>query len=218
MRELAPWDLVFLTFAARWTLLLSIAAFGGGALLGLGTALARVSAHAVPRYLAMTYIRVFQGTPLLVQLFVVFFGAEMAGLSLGAWPSAVFALSLHAGAFLGEIWRSAIESVPKGQTEAAQALGVGYFPCMAKVVLPQAVRIAIPPTVGFVVHLVKSTSLAALIGVVELSRAGQLLNSTTFRPFLIFGTVAAVYFVICLPTTIASRRLEIRLSRAYQRS
>jgi polar amino acid transport system permease protein len=217
MRELVAWDLVFLTFAARWTVLLSIAAFAGGALIGLGTALARVSPAMVPRYLAMGYIRLFQGTPLLVQLFVVFFGAEMAGLSLAAWPSAVLALSLHAGAFLGEIWRSAIESVPKGQTEAARSLGLAYVPCMAKVILPQAVRIAVPPTVGFVVHLVKSTSLAALIGVVELSRAGQLLNSTTFRPFLIFGTVAAVYFLICLPTTIVSRQLEIRLARPYRR-
>jgi polar amino acid transport system permease protein len=126
-------------------------------------------------------------------------------------------LSLNAGAFLGEIWRGAIQSVPSGQIEAARALGLRYRPLMLRVVLPQALRVAIPPTVGFLVNLIKSTSLAAIIGFVELTRAGQLLNNATFRPFLIFGTVAAIYFVLCWPLTLAAARLERRLAAAYRR-
>jgi polar amino acid transport system permease protein len=126
-------------------------------------------------------------------------------------------LSLNAGAFLGEIWRGAIQGVSRGQIEAARSLGLGYRPTMSKVVLPQALRLAVAPTVGFLVNLVKSTALASILGFVELVRAGQLLNNATFRPFLIFSTVAAIYFVICWPLTMASRRLEARLAQAYRR-
>jgi polar amino acid transport system permease protein len=126
-------------------------------------------------------------------------------------------LSLNAGAFLGEIWRGAIQGVPRGQIEAARSLGLHYGPLMGKIVLPQAMRLAVAPTVGFLVNLVKSTSLASILGFVELIRAGQLLNNATFNPFLIFGTVAIMYFVICWPLTLASRRLERRLALAYRR-
>jgi polar amino acid transport system permease protein len=124
---------------------------------------------------------------------------------------------LNAGAFLGEIWRGAIQAVPPGQSEAARALGLGYIPRMWRVVAPQALRIATAPTVGFLVNLVKSTSLAAIIGFVELTRAGQMLNNATFRPFTIFGIVAVLYFLLCWPLTVLSRRLEARLATAYRR-
>jgi len=176
-----------------------------------------LSPRRAPSWFAIGYIRLFQGTPLLLQLFLVFFGADMLGFPLGAWVSAVLGLSLNAGAFLGEIWRGAIQSVSPGQYEAARALGLHYVPRMLRVVLPQALRVATAPTVGFMVNLVKSTSLAAIIGFVELTRAGQQLNNATFRPFLIFGTVAAIYFVLCWPLTVASRRLEARLGAAYRR-
>jgi len=126
-------------------------------------------------------------------------------------------LSLNAGAFLGEIWRGSIQAVPHGQIEAARALGLHYGQRMLRVVAPQALRTAIPPTVGFLVNLIKSTSLAAIIGFVELTRAGQQLNNATFRPFLIFGLVALVYFVMCWPLTIVAGRLERRLALAYKR-
>jgi polar amino acid transport system permease protein len=141
----------------------------------------------------------------------------MIGIPLGAWVSAILGFSLNAGAFLGEIWRGAIQAVPAGQIEAARALGLHFLPRMLRVVLPQALRMAIPPTVGFLVNLVKSTSLAAIIGFVELTRAGQQLNNATFRPFVIFGIVSVMYFVLCWPLTLASGRLETRLAAAYKR-
>jgi polar amino acid transport system permease protein len=217
MRTLTFGDIEFLIFAVRWTLLLSALAFIGGGIIGLVIALMRTSQQRVLRALAITYIRLFQGTPLLLQLFLVFFGGDMIGFGLGPWLSAMLGLSLNAGAFLGEIWRGAIQGVSRGQIEAARSLGLHYVPTMRKVVLPQAMRLAVAPTVGFLVNLVKSTSLASILGFVELIRAGQLLNNATFRPFLIFSTVALIYFVICWPLTVASRRLEARLAKAYRR-
>jgi polar amino acid transport system permease protein len=217
MRTLNLGDFEYLLLATRWTILLSLYGFAGGGAVGLLVALARTSANRVLRTIAAGYIRVFQGTPLLLQLFLVFFGADMLGTPLGAWLSAALGFSLNAGAFLGEIWRGAIESVPAGQREAARALGLHPFPLMLRVVLPQALRVAIPPTVGFLVNLIKSTSLAAIIGFVELTRAGQQINNATIRPFLIFGTVAAIYFALCWPLTLASGRLERRLAVAYRR-
>lgn len=217
MRALSVSDFTFLLLAARWTVLLSLIAFAGGAVIGLAVALMRVSETRWLRWLAVGFIRVFQGTPLLIQLFLVFFGADLLGLNLGAWLSAALGLSLNAGAFLGEIWRGSLQAVPSGQVEAARSLGLHYAPLMWRVVIPQATRIAVPPTVGFGVNLVKSTSLAAIIGFVELTRAGQQLNNATFRPFLIFGTVGLIYFVLCWPLTLAATRLEKRLALAYRR-
>lgn len=217
MRAFNLGDLLYMILAVRWTLLLSLLAFLGGGAVGAAVALARVSARAPLRYLAIAYIRLFQGTPLLLQLFLVFFGGDMLGLPLGPWLSAALGLSLNAGAFLGEIWRGALQAVPRAQSEAAEALGLHYWPRMLRVVMPQALRIAIPPTVGFLVNLIKSTSLAAIIGFVELTRAGQQLNNATFRPFLIFGTVALIYFLLCWPLTLSAARLEKRLAAAYRR-
>ena len=217
MRQLNGGDLAYLLLAARWTLVLSLTAFVGGGAVGLAVALLRVSANRAARWAAIGYIRLFQGTPLLLQLFLVFFGGDLVGVPLGAYTSAALGLSLNAGAFLGEIWRGAIQAVPAGQDEAARALGLGYRARMLRVVLPQALRLAVAPTVGFLVNLVKSTSLAAVIGFVELTQAGKLLNNSTFRPFTVFGIVAAIYFLLCWPLTLASRALEFRLARAYKR-
>jgi len=217
MRTFGVGDVVFLLLALRWTIVLAAGAFVFGGAIGLAIALARVSDRRALRWLSIGYIRVFQGTPLLLQLFLVFFGADMLGFSLGPYVSAILGLSLNAGAFLGEIWRGALQAVPRGQQEAARALGLHYAPRMLRVVMPQALRVATAPTVGFLVNLIKSTSLAAIIGFVELTRAGQMVNNATFRPFTIFGIVAAIYFLLCWPLTLASRRLERRLASAYQR-
>ena len=217
MRDLNGGDLVFLLTGLKWTIVLSAGAFLFGGIVGLLVALARVSPRRGLRWAAIGYIRVIQGTPLLLQLFLVFFGADLLGFGLGAYLSAVLGLSLNAGAFLGEIWRGAIQAVPAGQTEAARALGLHYLPTMLRVVAPQALRVATAPTVGFLVNLVKSTSLASIIGFVELTRAGQMLNNATFRPFTIFGVVAVIYLLLCWPLTFASRRLERRLASVYSR-
>ena len=217
MRGLNLGDLTFLLLAMRWTVVLSLGAFVFGGIIGAAVALARVSPSKPLRWAAIGYIRLLQGTPLLLQLFLVFFGGDLLGFGLGPYLSAILGLSLNAGAFLGEIWRGALQAVPAGQSEAARALGLGYRARMLRVVGPQALRIAIPPTIGFLVNLVKSTSLAAIIGFVELTRAGQMLNNATFRPFTIFSIVAALYFLLCWPLTIASRRLERRLAVAHRR-
>jgi polar amino acid transport system permease protein len=217
MRSLNLGDFEYIVFAARWTILLSLYAMVTGGIIGMGIALMRTSGSRTARWFAIGYIRLFQGTPLLLQLFLVFFGADMLGVPLGPEFSAILGFGLNAGAFLGEIWRGSIQSVPVGQVEAARALGLHYVPRMFRVVLPQALRVAIPPTVGFLVNLIKSTSLAAIIGFVELTRAGQQINNATFRPFAIFGLVAAIYFILCWPLTLASRRLEARLAFAYKR-
>ncbi len=217
MRSLGWGDFTFLLLAIRWTLVLTAGAFLFGGVIGLAVALLRVSRSRPLRWAAIGYIRLLQGTPLLLQLFLVFFGSDLLGFGLGAYLSAILGLSLNAGAFLGEIWRGAIEAVPAGQSEAARALGLGFGARMLRVVAPQALRIATAPTVGFLVNLVKSTSLASIIGFVELTRAGQMLNNATFRPFTIFGIVAALYFLLCWPLTLASRQLEARLASAYRR-
>jgi polar amino acid transport system permease protein len=214
MRELGSGDLFYIIGAIRWTLLLSLAAFAGGTIGGVLVALARTGRFRWLRLVAAGFIKIFQGTPLLMQLFLAFFAPGIFGISVDPWTAAALGLSLHASAFLGEIWRGSIQVVPAGQTEAATALGLRYWPMMALVIAPQAVRIAIPPTVGFLVQLIKGTSLASIIGFVELTRAAQIVNNATFHPFTIFGIVALAYFVICWPLSVLSRRMERRLAVA----
>jgi len=214
MRSFGTNELLFIIAAARWTVLLSAVAFIGGAAGGLLVAFARTGQISVLRYVTMGYIKLFQGTPLLMQLFLAFFGPNILGFSVGPWAAAALGLTLNASAFLGEIWRGCIEAIPKGQWEAATALGLRYLPLMQFVVAPQAFRIAIPPTVGFLVQLIKATSLASIIGFVELTRAAQVINNATFRPFLIFGIVAFIYFAMCWPLSIFSKRMEQKLAVA----
>jgi polar amino acid transport system permease protein len=211
MRALETADIIYIVMAARWTLLLSLAAFLGGGVGGLLVALARTGKYKWLRILSTGYIKVFQGTPLLMQLFLAFFVPGLFAWSVDPWTAATLGLSLHASAFLGEIWRGAIEAVPRGQWEAATSLGLRYAPTMALVVAPQAVKIAIPPTVGFLVELIKGTSLTSIIGFVELTRAAQVVNNATFRAFTIFAVTALVYYIICRPLSAYGRRLEERL-------
>jgi len=211
MRALGSGDLLYIIAAVRWTLLLSLVAFLGGALGGALIALARSGSYRWLRLAAAGYIKIFQGTPLLMQLFLAFFVPGLFGWSVDPWTAAALGLSLHASAFLGEIWRGAIEVVPRGQWEAATSLGLRYWAKMVLVIAPQAVRIAIPPTIGFLVQLIKGTSLASIIGFVELTRAAQIINNATFRPFTIFALVALVYYVICRPLSAYSKRMERRL-------
>jgi len=211
MRALGSADIIYIIMAVRWTLLLSLVAFLGGALGGALIALARTGEFKWLRIVSAGYIKVFQGTPLLMQLFLAFFVPGLFGWSVDPWTAAALGLSLHASAFLGEIWRGAIEVVPRGQWEAATSLGLRYAPKMALIIAPQAIRIAIPPTIGFLVQLIKGTSLASIIGFVELTRAAQIINNATFRPFTIFALVALIYYVICRPLSAYSKRMEQKL-------
>jgi polar amino acid transport system permease protein len=202
---------IYLLEAARWTLLLSLIALMGGGVLGLALAVGRVSRIATLRFIATAYIQLIQGTPLLVLLFLSYFGLSMAGYRLDPVVAAGLSLTIYVGAFLGEIWRGCIEAVPRTQWEASDCLGLNRFQQYTHVILPQALRIATAPTVGFMVQVVKNTSLASIIGFVELTRAGQIVNNSTFQPFLVFLFVGAIYFAICYPLSVASRVLERRL-------
>ncbi|MBK1839784.1 amino acid ABC transporter permease [Azospirillum sp. YIM B02556] len=203
-------EFLFLLSAVQWTLMLSVIAFIGGGIVGLVVALGRTSDVKPLRWLSTGYIQIFQGTPLLMQLFLVFFGATVIGIDMSPWVAAAVGLTLNTSAFLGEIWRGCIQSVPRGQWEAASSLGLRYPGLMRYVILPQAVKVAVPPTVGYLVQVIKGTSLAAIIGFVELTRAGQIVNNATFQPFLVFGIVAAIYFALCWPLSLLSQRLEAR--------
>jgi polar amino acid transport system permease protein len=200
----------YLVMAAQWTALLSLIAFAGGAFVGLPIALMRVSTRRALRIAAGGYIQLIQGTPLLILLFLTYFGLGILGYKLVPLVAAGLALTLYAAAFLGEIWRGCIEAVPRTQWEASDCLGLDRFQQYAYVILPQAFRMAIPPTVGFMVQIVKNTSLASVVGFVELARAGQIVNNSTFEPFIIFCIVAAIYFAMCYPLSLASRFLERR--------
>jgi polar amino acid transport system permease protein len=201
---------LYLLEAAKWTLLLSLIAFVGGAFVGLPLALLRVSKLRLLRVLASGYIQLIQGTPLLIVLFLSYFGLGIMGYKLIPLVAAGLSLTLYASAFLGEIWRGCIEAVPRTQWEASDCLGLNRFQQYVYVVLPQSVRLAIPPTVGFMVQIVKNTSLASVIGFVELARAGQIVNNSTFEPFAIFCAVGAIYFAMCYPLSLAARTLERR--------
>ncbi|PLC51262.1 amino acid ABC transporter permease [Pollutimonas subterranea] len=217
MRTFGYSDFWFIIEAAQWTIALSIMAFIGGGIVGLIVALSRSSDNTIARGASMGFIKLFQGTPLLLQLFLVFFGAPVLGLDVNPWIAAAVALTLNSGAFLGEIWRGCIQAIPRGQWEAAEALGLSYRYKMRDVVLPQALKVAVPPTVGYMVQIVKGTSLAAIIGFTELTRAGQIINNATFQPMVVFSVVAAIYFLLCWPLSLLASYMERRLAVSLSR-
>lgn len=204
----------FLLQGAVWTVVLSGLAFVGGGLLGFLVALGRVSASRALRRTTSLYVQLVQGTPLLVLMFLAYFGLSAIGLKLSPLAAAGASLTVYVGAYLGEIWRGCIESVPRPQWEAAECLALSRTQRMFKVILPQAVRIATPPTVGFMVQIIKSTSLASVVGFVELARSGQIINNSIFEPFLIYSIIAVIYFALCFPISLWSRSLERRVGFA----
>ncbi|HQT40001.1 MAG TPA: amino acid ABC transporter permease [Acidocella sp.] len=217
MMSFSTWDIIYnLLLAARWTVALSLAAFFGGGLMGALILFLRVVPNRIAGLVARFYIEVFQGTPLLMQLFLAFFAPALFGVNVPAWVAAFAALTLWTAAFLAEIWRGCVEAIPKGQWEAASTLALPYVAQLRYVVLPQALRIAVAPTVGFLVQVVKGTALTSIIGFVELSKAGTIITNATFEPFTVYGCVALLYFALCWPISQSSRWLERRLNAAHQ--
>ena len=202
--------LAFLAQGALWTVVLSLMAFAGGGLAAFAVALCRISPIRALRLASAALVQLIQGTPLLVILFLAYFGLPAIGLNVPPLLAAGASLTLYVGAFLGEVWRGAILAVPAPQWEAAECLALSRTQRLFKVILPQAVRIATPPTVGFMVQIIKSTSLASAIGFVELARAGQIINNSLLEPFLIYAIIAGVYFLLCYPISRLSHRLERR--------
>jgi polar amino acid transport system permease protein len=156
-------------------------------------------------------VQIFQGTPLLMQLFLSYFGLSLIGLNVSAWTSAAIALTLYSSAFLAEIWRGCVNAVPAGQWLAAKAVALGFTQQLRFVIFPQALRIAVAPTVGFLVQVIKGTALASVIGFAELTKTGSTISNSTFKPFLVYSCVALMYFALCYPVSFYSKRLEARL-------
>jgi polar amino acid transport system permease protein len=205
--------LMFLGQGALWTIGLSVIALIGGGIVGFVIALARISPLKSVRIASGVYVQLIQGTPLLVILFLGYFGLAAIGLKVSSLTAAGASLTLYVAAYLGEIWRGCIQSVPKPQWEAAEGLALSRTQRMIKVILPQAIRIATPPTVGFMVQIIKNTSLASVVGFVELMRSGQIVNNSLFEPFVIYAIIAVAYFAMCYPLSLFSQKLERRMGR-----
>ena len=212
MIDFSLWDIFRnLLLAARWTVLLSLIAFVGGGLVGLALLVARIAKLRGAEALVGGYVQLFQGTPLLMQLFLAYFGLALFGINVSPWVAAALALTLYTSAFLTEIWRGCVAAVDKGQWEASTALALSLREQLRHVIGPQALRVAVPPTVGFLVQVIKGTALASVIGFVELTKAGTMITNATFRPFTVYACLALMYFALCFPISAWSKTLENKL-------
>ncbi|MDO9360241.1 MAG: amino acid ABC transporter permease [Polaromonas sp.] len=213
MVEFSVWDIFRnLLLAARWTVGLSLIAFIGGGLVATLLLVARLSKAKGMQTLVGAYVQVFQGTPLLMQLFLAYFGIALFGINTSALVAASVALTLYTSAYLTEIWRGCVASIPKGQWEASQSLAMSFGEQLRHIVLPQAVKIALPPTVGFLVQVVKGTALASVIGFIELTKAGTMITNATFKPFVVYSCVALLYFALCFPISLYAKILERKIN------
>ncbi|MCO7194762.1 MULTISPECIES: amino acid ABC transporter permease [Pseudonocardia] len=219
----ATWELIarnlwpMLRATVTMTIPLTAISFVIGLVLALLLALARISSIRPLSWLARAYISVVRGTPLLVQLFIVFYALPQLGLVIDPFPSAVIAFSLNVGGYAAEVIRAAILSIPKGQWEAAQTIGMGYPTTLRRVILPQAARTAVPPLSNTLISLVKDTSLASTILVTELLRVAQLAAAPTFDFFALYGVAAVYYWIVCLILSSVQVRVETRLERYVAR-
>jgi polar amino acid transport system permease protein len=204
--------LIYLLDGLLWTIVLSALAFTFGGIAGFFVMLARISRFRWLRRTALVYIQIVQGTPLLIQMFLLYFGLGVFGISVPPLVAAGLGMMVYSSSYLGEIWRGSVESIAKTQFEAAECLGLTRWQALRDVILPQALKIATPPTVGFLVQLVKNTSLASVVGFLELTRAAQVINNSLFQPFLVFGVAALFYFCVCYPLSVWSRSLERKLN------
>ncbi|MDT7611048.1 MAG: L-cystine transport system substrate-binding protein tcyB, yecS [Pseudonocardiales bacterium] len=209
------WPMAKATITA--TIPLTAISFVIGLVIALGVALARMSSNRLPSAVARVYISIIRGTPLLVQLFLIFYALPELGLKIDPFPAAIIAFSLNVGGYAAEIIRSAISSIPKGQWEAAQTIGMKYPTTLRRIILPQASRVAVPPLSNTLISLVKDTSLASTILVTELLRTAQVAAAPTFEFFAMYGTAAAYYWVVCLALSFGQGRVEHRLERYVAR-
>ena len=212
MVDFSLWDIVRnLLLALRWTVGLSLIAFIGGGLVGLLLLMLRLSKLPGAGVFVSAYVQLFQGAPLLVQLFLAYYGLGLFGINTSPWVAAGMGLTLYASAFLTEIWRGCVASIPRGQWEASQSLALNFAEQLRYVILPQAFKIAVAPTVGFLVQVIKGTALASVIGFMELTKVGKTIANATYSPFLVFSCVAVLYFVLCYPVSLYAKSLERKL-------
>lgn len=205
-------ELMFLVRSLGWTLLLTLTSLAMGAVVGSALAIARVSHNNLLRNIAVLYIQLLQGLPVLLVLFLAYFGLAYLGFDPPALVIASIALGLYASAYLAEIWRGAIAAVPLQQWEASLSLSMTRMQQLRYIILPQSIRISLPPTVGFLVQLVKNTSIVSVVGYIDLMRAGEHIESSLHSPFKIYGIVAVLYFSLCFPLSQFSKALERKIS------
>lgn len=207
-----------LIFATQFTIYLSLIAFLGGGLVGAMITVARISPSKPARFMAQAYIWFFQSAPLLMLLFLFGLGVpRLLGVNVNIWFAASLALTLYASAYLAEVWRGAIQSLPEGQWEGASALGLKFIPTLRLVILPQAIRVSLAPTVGFLVQIIKGTSLAYIIGFSDLMSIGKRWANAPVdgtEPFIIYPLMALIYFALCFPLSRLAIALEKRLGTA----
>jgi polar amino acid transport system permease protein len=216
MVDFSLWDIFRnLLLAVRWTVVLSLIAFVGGGLVGMALLVARIAKWRGAERGVSLYVQLFQGTPLLMQLFLTYFGLALFGINVSAWVAASLALTLYSSAYLTEIWRGCVNAIPRGQWEASGSLALSLSEQLRHVIGPQALKIAIPPTVGFSVQVIKGTALASVIGFIELTKAGTMITNATFRPFTVYACVALMYFALCWPISAWSRQLERKMRRGH---
>ena len=213
MSEFSSWDVLRnLLFSVPWTLALSVIAFTGGTILGIIFLILRIwKPHSVGRFVFL-YVQLFQGTPLLLQLFLTYFGLAILGLETTPLLAATICLSLYSGAYLTETWHGCVLSIPRGQWDASASLALNLNEQLRYVIFPQTIRLSIPPTVGLMVQIIKNTSLASIIGFIELTRTGQIITNITYDPFFVYGLVALIYFFICSSCSLWGRALERKYS------
>lgn len=202
----------YLVQSIWWTLVLSGLAFVLGSIGGFAVMLARISPRRWLWMPTLVYIECIQGIPLLILLFIVYFGLSVYGFALPALVAAGLAMMVYTSAYLGDIWRGCVEAMPRPQWEAAECLSLTRWQTLRLVIIPQAFRLSLPPTVGFLVQVIKMTSLASVIGFIELTRAGQIINNSIFQPFLIFSLVGVFYFILCYPLSRWSESMENKLN------
>jgi cystine transport system permease protein len=212
LREAAP---VMLAGAA-YTLLFAVAAMVGGLLLGFPAAILRMSPYRLLRWPASLYVSLMRGTPLLVQIFVIYYGLPTVGIEFTPVTAGVLALSLNSGAYLSESLRGAIQSIGQGQWRASFSLGLSYGQTLRHIVLPQAMRVAVPSMGNTLISLIKDTSLVSVITMTELMLATKEVIATTFRPLPLYIAAALIYWCMSLAFEALQRRAEQRLNRAHQ--
>ncbi len=218
MIQFTLWNIVgHLVTGMGWTILLSLGAFLLGGTAALIILFLGLSSSSTPCRAARIYIEFFQGTPLLMQLFLLFFGLGLLGIEISPVLTALLGLTFFSSAYLAEIWRGCVESLPKGQWEASDSLAMNRYQQMRYVILPQTIRIALPPTVGFSVQIVKGTAVTSIIGFMEITKTGSMLANATFKPLLIYGLVALGYFLICFPLSALARHVEKGLYATHSR-
>lgn len=201
----------------EYTIPLSFITFILGLVLAVITALARISTVKIFQAIARVYVSIIRGTPLLVQLFILFYGLPSVGIVIDPFPAAVLGFSLNVGAYASEVIRASILSIPKGQWEAANTIGMTYTQSLRRVILPQAARVSIPPLSNTFISLIKDTSLASLILVTEMFRVAQQIAATNYEFLLLYGQAALIYWVVCFLLSIGQGRLEHRFDRYVSR-